>query len=103
FWNHAPDIGEIDPLLDEYDLARTVRVRPALEPRQIVQEMLRSLDYGGALGLLGNVDDTLHAQQIGAEIPLQGVEQQPQRLARDRFFPHEAKRSDVAVVQGVMV
>src|SRR5436190_1556610 len=40
---------------------------------------------------------------VGPEILLQGVEQQAQRLARDRLLADEAERGDIAVVQAVMI
>ncbi len=83
--------------------AAVVGVGPAVEPGQIVQQMLRALDHRRTVRLFRDVDDALHPQKIGAEILLQGVEQQPQRLARDRLIAHEAERGDVAIVQAVMV
>src|SRR5690242_3802067 len=92
--DHVLDLGTIESLGDEHELAAAILIRPALEPRQIVQEMLRPLDHRRAVRLLGDMDETFHAQQIGPEILLQGVEQQPQRLARDRLLADEAERGD---------
>ena len=101
--DHILDLGAIEALGDEDDLAAMVGVRPALEPGQIVQQVLRALDHRRAAGLFGDIHDAFHAQQIGPEILLQGVEQEPQRLARDRRLAHEAERGDIAVVQVVMI
>ena len=68
-----------------------------------MQEMLCALDHRRALGLLGDVDDAFHPQEVRSEILLQGVEQQPQRFARDRLVADEAERGNVAVVQMVMI
>ena len=65
--------------------------------------MLRALDHRRPVRLLGDMDDAFHPQQIGAKILLQRVEQQLQRLARDRLLADETERGDVAVVQAVMV
>ena len=70
---------------------------------QVMQEMLHALDDRRPVRFLGDVDDAFHPQQIGTEILLQGVEQQPQRLARDGLFADETERCDVAVVQAVLV
>ena len=101
--DHILDFGAVEALRDEYDLAAVVSVRPALEPRQVVKELLGALDHGRAIGILGDIDDAFHPQKIGPEILLQGVEQQPQRFARDRLVAGEAERSDIAVVQVVMI
>ena len=68
-----------------------------------MQELLRALDHRRTVGLFGDIDDAFDAQEIGPEILLQGVEQQAQRLARDRLVAGEAERGDIAVVQVVMV
>ena len=101
--DHILDFGAVEPLGDKDDLAAAVGVRPVLEPRQIMQQMLRALDHGRTVRLLGDVHDAFHSQQVRSEILLQGIEQQPQRLARDRLLADKAERGDIAVVQVVMV
>ena len=68
-----------------------------------MQQMLRTLDDGRPVRLLGHVDDAFHPQQVGAEILLQCVEQETQRLARDRLLAYETERRDIAVVQAVVM
>ena len=101
--DHILDFGAVEALGDENDLAAAVVIRPALEPGQVVQELLRALDHRRAVGLFGDIHDAFDAQQIGPEILLQGVEQQAERLARDRLVAGEAERGDIAVVQMVMI
>ena len=50
-----------------------------------MQEMLHALDHRRPVRFLGNVNDAFHSQQVGAEVLLQGVEQEAQRLARNRL------------------
>ncbi len=68
-----------------------------------MQQMLSALDHGRAVGLFRDVNDAFHPQQVRSEILLQGIEQQPQRFARDRLLADKAERGDIAVVQVVMV
>ena len=101
--DHILDLGAIEALGDEDDLAAMVGIRPAFEPRQIVQEVLRALDHGRPAGFLGDIHDALHPQQVGTEILLQGVEQKAQSLARNRCLAHEAERGDIAIVEVMVV
>ena len=91
------------PCGDEDDLAAAIRIRPAVEPRQIVEEMLRALDHRRAIGLFGDINDALHPQEVRPEILLKRIEQKPQRFARDRRITREAERGDVAIVQMVVI
>ena len=68
-----------------------------------MQKVLRALDHRRAIRLFGDIDDAFHAQKIGPEILLQGVEQEAERLARDRRLADEAERGDVAVMQVMMI
>ncbi len=68
-----------------------------------MQELLRALDHCRTVRLLGDIYDAFDAKEIGPEILLQGVEQQAERLARDRLVSGEAERGDIAVVQMVMI
>jgi hypothetical protein len=101
--DHVFHLGTVEALRDEHDLAAPIRIRPALEPRQIVQKMLRALDHRGAIGFFRDIDDALHTQQVRPEILLKRIEQKPQRLARDRLVAREAERGDVAIVQMVTI
>jgi len=64
--------------------------------------MLSALDHRRPFGLIGDMDDPFHPQQIGTEVLLQCIEQQLQRLARDRRFTDKTERGDVAVVRSVV-
>ena len=62
--DHVLDVGAFVILGDEYDLAAVVGVRPAVKPRKVVQKMLRTLDNGRAVGLLGDVDDAFTRRRL---------------------------------------
>jgi hypothetical protein len=40
------------------------------------------------VGLFGDMDNAFHSQQIGTQVLLQGLKQQPQRLARDGLLAY---------------
>ena len=85
--DHALNLGPLEVLGDEDDLAAPVGIRPPVKPGEIVQEMLGALNDRRPVGFLGDMDDALHTQQIGAEILLDRIEQQPQRLLREWAVP----------------
>ena len=101
--DHVLHFGAIEALGDEHDLAAMVRIRPALEPGQVMQKMLGALDHRRAIGIFGDIDDAFHAQKIRPEILLKRVEQKPQSFARDGFVAREAEGGDVAIMQMVMI
>ena len=68
--DHVLDLGAIEALCDEDDLAAPVGIGPVIEPGEIVQQVLDTLDDCRAVGFFGDVNDTLHAQEICTEILL---------------------------------
>src|SRR5450631_2388574 len=56
--DHVLDLGAVEPLRDKHDLAAAVGIWPVAKPRQIVQEMLGTLDNRRPVGLFGDMDDT---------------------------------------------
>ena len=55
-----------------------------------LQQVLGTLDDRRTTGLFGDVRDALHAQRV-RPILLQGIEEEAQRLARDRLLAHKAE------------
>ncbi len=80
-----------------------VRVGPAIEPCQRVQQMLRALNDGRPVRLLRYMNDAFHSQQVTAEVLLQCIEQEAKCLPRDRLLAHETERCDVSLGQTVMM
>ena len=68
-----------------------------------MQEVLGALDHRGPIRFFGNIHDAFDAQQIGPEVLLERIEQEPQCLARDRLVAGKAERGDIAVVKVVMI
>ena len=63
-----------------------IAVRPAVEPRHRVEEMLRALDDRGAAGLLSDVKKSFDAQKARPEVLRNSVQQELRFVARKRGF-----------------
>ena len=101
--DHVFDLGAVEALGDEHDLASPVGIRPAFEESKVVQQVLRALNHCRAIRLFGDVDQAFDPQQIRSEILLQRVEEKSQCLARNRLVAGKAERGNVAVVQVMMI
>ena len=68
-----------------------------------MEDVLHAVDHRRPVGALGDVDDALQAQEIGAAVLGQGLQQQRQRDSADRLLAQDGEAGDAGVVGGVVV
>ena len=83
---------------DEHQPGAVVVVRPALEPRGRVEDVLHAVHHHRRVRHFGELHDALDAQQLGAMGRAQQFEEHLQRAGGDRGIGGEHEGADMLVV-----
>ena len=96
--DHLLEFAPRQVLRDEDDPRALILVGPVGKPGQIVQQMLRALDYRWPTRFFLDVHQPLHPQQSRVEMLLKLRKQQMQRFARQGLVPDQVERRYAGVV-----
>src|SRR5882757_10851413 len=83
---------------DEHDAALAViALGPGVERGRRMEDVLHAVDHDGLVGVL-DVQDALHAQEVGTAIGHESVERRGHRRPAHRFVEGHAERTDAVIM-----